>query len=36
MALLNILEYPDPRLRTVAKPVTQFDDRLRRLIEFLD
>ncbi|MGH6612401.1 MAG: peptide deformylase [Burkholderiaceae bacterium] len=33
MALLNILEYPDPRLRTVAKPVTQFDDRLRRLLD---
>ena len=32
MALLPILEYPDPRLRTVAKPVTVFDDRLRRLV----
>lgn len=35
MALLEILEYPDPRLRTVAKPVTRFDDRLRQLIDDL-
>jgi peptide deformylase len=33
MALLNILEYPDPRLRTVARPVTRFDDRLRKLVD---
>ena len=33
MALLDIIEYPDPRLRTVARPVTRFDDRLRRLAE---
>ena len=32
MALLNILCYPDPRLHTVAKPVTQFDDALRALV----
>ena len=32
MAKLNILEYPDPRLRTVARPVTAFDASLRRLI----
>ena len=32
MALLPILEYPDPRLRTIARPVTTFDDRLRRLV----
>jgi len=32
MALLPILEYPDPRLRTVAKPVTAFDERLRKLV----
>lgn len=32
MALLNILCYPDPRLHTVAKPVTQFDDKLRALV----
>lgn len=31
MALLPILEYPDPRLHTVAQPVTTFDDALRRL-----
>ncbi len=32
MALLPILEYPDPRLRTVARPVTTFDERLKRLV----
>ena len=32
MAKLTILEYPDPRLRTVARPVTTFDADLRRLI----
>jgi peptide deformylase len=32
VALLPILEYPDARLRTVARPVTTFDDRLRRLV----
>jgi len=32
MALLNLLCYPDPRLHTVAKPVTQFDDALRTLV----
>ena len=32
MAKLNILEYPDPRLRTIARPVTVFDAGLRRLI----
>ena len=32
MALLPILEYPDARLRTVARPVSVFDDRLRRLV----
>ncbi len=32
MALLNILCYPDPRLHTVAKPVTLFDDALRTLV----
>ena len=31
MALLTILRYPDPRLHTVAKPVAQVDDKLRRL-----
>lgn len=33
MALLEILEFPDPRLRTVAKPVMQVDDELRSLID---
>ena len=33
MAILNILEFPDPRLRKVAKPVTLFDDRLKTLSE---
>ncbi|MEP6608472.1 MAG: peptide deformylase [Burkholderiaceae bacterium] len=33
MAFLNIIEYPDPRLKTVARPVTRFDERLRRLVE---
>ena len=32
MALLNILHYPDPRLRTVARPVTVVDDKIRRLV----
>ena len=33
MALLNILEFPDPRLRTKAKAVEQVDDQLRTLID---
>ena len=33
MAILDILVYPDPRLRTVAKPVKTVDDRIRQLIE---
>ncbi|MEP7312588.1 MAG: peptide deformylase [Pseudomonadota bacterium] len=33
MALLPILEYPDPRLRTKARPVTVFDAALKRRIE---
>lgn len=33
MAKLNILEFPDPRLRTVAKPVAAVDDEVRRLID---
>ena len=32
MALLPILEYPDPRLHTVAKPVQEVDDRIRQLV----
>lgn len=33
MAQLPILRFPDPRLRTVAKPVEQVDDALRALID---
>ncbi len=32
MAILNILRYPDARLHKVAKPVTQFDERLVTLV----
>lgn len=32
MALLPILEFPDPQLRTVAKPVTHVDQRVRDII----
>src|SRR5580658_4496347 len=35
MSRLTILEYPDPRLRTRAKPVTEFDATLGRLIDDL-
>src|SRR5688572_29511701 len=33
MARLTILEYPDPRLRTVAVPVSRFDQDLKQRIE---
>jgi peptide deformylase len=33
MAILNILEFPDSRLRTIAKPVVAVDDALRTLID---
>jgi peptide deformylase len=33
MALLPILEFPDPRLRTRAQPVEQVDGPLRKLID---
>ncbi len=33
MSLLNILEFPDPRLRTKAQPVTVFDRALKTLAE---
>jgi peptide deformylase len=33
MSLLSILRYPDPRLHKVARPVTAFDARLKRLID---
>ncbi len=32
MALLTILEYPDPRLRTKAQPVTAFDAALKTFV----
>lgn len=32
MAILRILQYPDPRLHTVAVPVTRFDEELARLV----
>jgi peptide deformylase len=32
MALLNILEYPDPRLKKVAAPVTAFTPEIARLV----
>ena len=33
MPILNILEFPDSRLRTIAKPVTVVDDEVRQLID---
>ncbi len=33
MALLKILEYPDDRLRTVAKEVTEINDEIRQIAE---
>jgi len=33
MTILTILEYPDPRLRTIAKPVEQVDESIRRLLD---
>jgi len=33
MSILTILEFPDPRLRTVAKPVENVDQRVRTLID---
>lgn len=32
MAQLEILEFPDPRLRTIAKPVEQVDDNVRQTV----
>jgi peptide deformylase len=32
VARLSILEYPDPRLKKVAQPVTNFDARIRQLV----
>jgi peptide deformylase len=33
MPKLHILRYPDPRLHTVAKPVKQVDERIRKLVD---
>ncbi|MFT7132486.1 MAG: peptide deformylase [Cyclobacteriaceae bacterium] len=33
MALLDILEFPDPRLRTVARPVTEVNNRIMTLCD---
>lgn len=33
MAILDILNYPDPRLHTVAKPIKEVDTHIRRLIQ---
>ena len=35
MAVLDILQFPDPRLRTVAKPVAAVDTALRALVDDL-
>ncbi|WP_350561746.1 peptide deformylase [Psychrobacter sp. CAL346-MNA-CIBAN-0220] len=32
MALLPILSYPDPRLRTIAKPIKEVNDKIQTLI----
>ncbi len=33
MAILPILEVPDPRLKIVSEPVTAFDDELKTLVK---
>jgi peptide deformylase len=33
MAILEILKYPDPRLRIKAEPIATIDDDLRRIVE---
>ena len=33
MALLKILEFPDPRLRTIAEPVEKVDEEIRKIID---
>ncbi len=33
MAILDILHYPDPRLRNKAKPVEKVDDAIRQLVD---
>jgi peptide deformylase len=36
MAVLEILKYPDPRLKNISKPVTAFDSHLHTFIANLD
>lgn len=33
MALLSVLQYPDPKLRNKAQPVTEFDAKLQQTID---
>lgn len=33
MSILNILEFPDPRLRTIAAPVKQVDVRIQHIVD---
>jgi len=33
MAILNILQFPDPRLRNIAQPVAAVDDSIRKLAD---
>lgn len=33
MAILEILEFPDPQLRTIARPVETVDDSIRTLVD---
>lgn len=33
MTILKILQYPNPRLKAPAKPVTEFDDRIQKIID---
>jgi len=33
MALLEVLKFPDPRLRIKAKPVTEFNKELKRMVD---
>ena len=36
MAVLEILKYPDPRLKEISEPVEQFDEALRHFINDLE
>jgi peptide deformylase len=33
MTIYKVVEYPNPRLRIPSKPVTEFDDNLRQIVE---